>query len=390
MDTFKKTVFQALLLPAFLACAAPSQPENTATADTAAAPGTETVAQPVASPQENIKVKLKGKFLSPDQNRKAYLFQLVNGTREEFLAFEPAPDGTFNQIFAVPEPGFYVLVYNKQENILVLTGGDIEVLMDGSKPDGKFEVKGSPDTDYFYEYTKIEERVNAKFNALREKYFAATDKKQAESEYNSYVQEAVKEVKNFILKTNGSIVSILPANMLDPNEETEFLERMTAVLMAKYPTSGAVKGYATQLAALKATAIGQPAPEISLPSPEGQPVALSSLRGKYVLIDFWASWCGPCRKENPNVVKLYEQHKGKDFEIYGVSLDRDRNAWLEAIRKDGLKWVHVSDLKFWQSGVVPLYRIEGIPMTVLVDKNGVIIAKNLRGEALAEKLSEIL
>ncbi|MDW8289051.1 MAG: TlpA disulfide reductase family protein, partial [Flammeovirgaceae bacterium] len=115
-----------------------------------------------------------------------------------------------------------------------------------------------------------------------------------------------------------------------------------------------------------------------------------SLRGKVVLIDFWASWCGPCRRENPNVVKLYEKYKHKGFEIYGVSLDRDRKAWIEAIKEDGLPWIHVSDLKFWQSEAAKLYNISAIPTTVLLDKEGKIIAKNLRGKALEEAIEKVL
>jgi peroxiredoxin len=138
------------------------------------------------------------------------------------------------------------------------------------------------------------------------------------------------------------------------------------------------------------TAIGQPAPEIELETPEGKELALSSLKGKVVLIDFWASWCGPCRKEMPNVVKAYAKFKNKGFEIFGVSLDQDKARWIEAIQKDGITWPQVSDLKQWQSSVVRQYNIQGIPYTVLLDREGNILAKNLRGEELEKKLTEVL
>jgi peroxiredoxin len=136
--------------------------------------------------------------------------------------------------------------------------------------------------------------------------------------------------------------------------------------------------------------LNQPAPAFTLPDVSGQPVALSSFKGRYVLVDFWASWCGPCRKENPNVVRAYQQFKDKNFTILGVSLDKEKGPWQKAIAADGLTWAHVSDLKFWDSEVVPKYNIQGIPYNVLVDPNGVVIAENLRGAELDKKLGEVL
>ena len=135
--------------------------------------------------------------------------------------------------------------------------------------------------------------------------------------------------------------------------------------------------------------IGQVAPDISLPDPEGKIATLSSLRGKYVLLDFWASWCGPCRQENPNVVRIYQQYKDMGFEVFSVSLDREKTSWVKAIEADGMEWKHASDLGMWESAVVPLYKIDAIPMTFLLDKNGKVIDKNLRGKKLDKKLEEL-
>lgn len=144
-----------------------------------------------------------------------------------------------------------------------------------------------------------------------------------------------------------------------------------------------------RLDAIKQQMIGVKAPEFTLKTPEDKEVSLSSFKGKYLLIDFWASWCGPCRKENPNVVALYNRYKDKGFEILGVSLDRTKEPWVKAIADDKLTWAHVSDLKGWQSAAAALYGVSSIPHTVLLDKEGKIIARQLRGEQLAQKLDEL-
>lgn len=167
--------------------------------------------------------------------------------------------------------------------------------------------------------------------------------------------------------------------------------RVAETLVAEYKDlyPAPVSMIEQQIAALRTFAIGATAPDFSGPSPEGETISLSSLRGKVVLIDFWASWCGPCRKENPNVVRLYNQYKDKGFEILGVSLDRTKGRWEQAIADDNLTWLHISDLKGWRSKYAQQYGVSSIPQTVLLDADGNIIARNLRGGALAAKLQEI-
>jgi peroxiredoxin len=170
------------------------------------------------------------------------------------------------------------------------------------------------------------------------------------------------------------------------------LERRYKKLSLAGQQSTIGKQLLTMIEDSKVGAVGSMAMEFTQDDVNGNPVSLSSFRGKYVLLDFWASWCGPCRSENPNVVENYQRFKDKNFTVLGVSLDRpgQKNRWLEAIQEDKLTWTHVSDLQFWNNAVAKQYKVQSIPQNLLIDPNGVIIAKNLRGEALGQKLCEVL
>ncbi|MCK5536465.1 MAG: AhpC/TSA family protein [Bacteroidales bacterium] len=309
----------------------------------------------------------------------------------------PIENNNFTIKTKLGEAGFYRLVFSKKEYLLmVLQPNDkIELTID---LDNLLDpiIKGSDENKAFYKeiaaidaITIVGDSVEQVFNAN----YGTNDTIAAQAVLKYQMLEIQKKasMQNFI-KTNSSyLVSLYFIEQLSIEENFELYQLLANSLTEKYPTNEFVKGLKNRVEKASTLAIGSLAPEIKLNNPKGKEIALSSLRGKYVLIDFWAAWCGPCRRESPNMVALYEKYHTKGFEIYSVSLDKTKEDWEKAIKDDNLsKWSHVSDLKYWQSVAAREYGVEGIPFTVLLDKEGKIIAKNLRGDALFEKMAELL
>ena len=226
-----------------------------------------------------------------------------------------------------------------------------------------------------------------------------------DSTAQSYLTDLNLYTKKYIEENITSLVSLVAlyqqvapsVYVLSPTKDLKYFVKVDSAMTKLYPDYDPVKTLHEQVAELEnapgATAASFPgdiAPEISLPSPKGDTIKLSSTRGNYVLLDFWASWCGPCRRENPNLVAAWDKYHRRGFQIFQVSLDKTKDAWLNGIQEDQLgKWIHVSDLQYWSSVVVPVYKINSIPANYLLDKEGHIVARDLRGDRLMSKLAEI-
>jgi thiol-disulfide isomerase/thioredoxin len=292
----------------------------------------------------------------------------------------------------VDEPNQVLLVLDNKTH-LTLSG-------DAKSLPTTYSVKGSKDSEVIQQLTRTMNASRDQMQRLAQRYNAAgqaghTDSLAAiEQQYNVLQRGTANRAKSVIRHNATSVAAgFATLSFVNPDDDFAFADSIATVQRKAQPASPFTQALTERLAPLRATAIGTEAPEINLAQPDGKPLSLKSLRGKYVLVDFWASWCGPCRQENPNVVKAYEQFKGqgKGFTIYSVSLDQKKENWEKAIAADHLVWPnHVSDLKFWQSAAAAAYGVQAIPQSFLLDPNGKIIAKNLRGPALEAKLAEVL
>lgn len=350
----------------------------------------------VSSCKNNDELIITGKIENAGEIKKVMLYETDQVVDSAFLN----ENNEFKFRRVAPDPNFYTLVIGEKNFLIVGQNGDeLAFKSDYLDTSNTYEISGSSDSEKIRDFNKISNNYGKIFEQIQSEYSTqiSANPNAKDSIYNALMpkfqanmDKFSEEGFKFVQANKDNLAGFYVAGTIDQNKYENQLIEYAEEIKSKFPKNNAVQSFVTKMAGLKPVSIGQIAPDFQLPDPSGKQFKLSDFRGKYVLLDFWASWCAPCREENPNIVKQFERFKSKNFTVVGVSLDDDRAAWLKAIKDDRLNWPHLSELKKWDGKVSLLYKVEGIPASFLLDPQGKIVAKNLRGADLEQFLVKTL
>lgn len=306
------------------------------------------------------------------------------------------PNGKFRFEGKIPRTGLYQLRFQNGSIHLILNGGKVKVSTNIDHISG-YSVEGSPSSEMLKELYLTLEEFNTKVRNAQERLDNAPNRKRMLEVYDSLPRiyrkigrEKAAALKEFIDRADTSLAGILAALYMDVKENTQYLEKVVKKYKKYYPDSRFVKALDKKVSVYAPFMAGRTPPNLKLPNPDGKEISLNKFQGDYVLVEFWASWCKPCRRQNPELVEVYNQFHNKGFEIYGVSLDKEKAKWQEAIKQDNLEWIHVSDLMGWKSSAAQTYLVNSIPANFLLDPEGKIVAKDLNPGELRNKLKQLL
>jgi peroxiredoxin len=354
----------------------------------------------IASCKDKTKFTIEGKVANFGTEHKVYLYGMDSSSMVVIDSTVISADGKFKFARPAENADFYRLNIGSNEYMFIAKNGDaIEFTADITDPNHDYKLSGADEADKLTEFNTMRYKSSADLDKIKadfdQKVEANPEMRDAliekiRPQYMKAVDELNANVIKFANENTKSLVSFYAISSVNPIGNEDVLVAYAEKVDEPLKKNPAVKSFVDRINKLKFLLIGQVAPSFTINSFDNKPINLADFRGKYVLIDFWASWCGPCRNENPNLVKAYNTYKNKNFTILGISLDKDKAAWAQAIKQDGLTWNHAGELADFEGETVKLYQVQAIPSSFLLDPTGKIIARDLRGEELDSFLKKTL